>query len=61
MLDPRSACSPRASFPVFVGIRAIAQATDGFPDDQAGVTVIAGWDPTKVGSEAKDYLFIRGR
>lgn len=45
--------------PLFLGIKPIAQDPIGV-DFQTGVTVIAGWDPTReVGAES-DYLYIRG-
>jgi hypothetical protein len=42
-----------------VGLAPIAQFPLG-ANDKAGVTVIAGWDPTRPITSTQDYLYIRG-
>jgi hypothetical protein len=50
---------PRTLVPLHIGLAPIAQSPLG-TDEKAGVTVIAGWDPTRPMNAAQDYLYIRG-
>lgn len=50
---------PTLRSPLFVGVRAIPQASLGEPF-RAGVTVIAGWNPTFDRLAQQDYLYLRG-
>jgi hypothetical protein len=50
---------PRIRGCLHVGLAPIAQFPLG-TNDKAGVTVIAGWDPTRGIDSTQDYLYIRG-
>lgn len=45
--------------PLYLGIKPLAQEPISQPE-HAGVTIIAGWDPTKSSQAEQDYLYIRG-
>ncbi|HEX3035209.1 MAG TPA: hypothetical protein VHT73_08755 [Thermodesulfobacteriota bacterium] len=50
---------PTIPEPLYIGIKPIGQKLIGV-DVQSGVTIIAGWDPTKSSQGTNDYLYIRG-
>ena len=50
---------PSLSKPLYVGILPVEQQILGTPAPK-GVTVIAGWDPTKSQKNGFDFLYIRG-
>lgn len=50
---------PTLKQPLYVGIRPRAQKPLGLPE-RAGVTVIAGWDPTLTNNDSINYMYIRG-
>jgi hypothetical protein len=44
---------------LYIGIKPIGQPSIGEPEP-AGITVLAGWDPTGTSNKGVDYLYVRG-